>query len=112
FSARERTDGKVLLDLFRAYQDSRVIVACFASHIHRVQQIIDAALATGRTVATLGRSMGKNVQLARQMGLLRVPDDRLVDIEQVGDLEPAPTRVIYTGSKGEPLSALAPLAAG
>src|SRR3989449_4311071 len=112
FAASERAVGKVLLDLFRAHEGSRIIVACFASHIHRVQQIINAALATGRTVATLGRSMGKNVQLARQMGLLRVPDDRLVDIEQVGDLEPARTCVISTGSQGEPLSALALMAAG
>ncbi len=107
----ERAVGQVLADLFAAHPDKRVIVACFASHIHRIQQIIDAALATGRTVATLGRSMGKNVALARSMGLLSVRDDRLVDIERVGELDPRRVCVISTGSQGEPMSALALMAA-
>ncbi|MBO0731511.1 MAG: ribonuclease J [Acidimicrobiaceae bacterium] len=107
----ERAVGQVLADLFAAHPDKRVIVACFASHIHRIQQIIDAALAGGRTVATLGRSMGKNVALARSMGLLSIPDDRLVDIEKVGDLDPRGVCVISTGSQGEPMSALALMAA-
>ena len=111
-SASESSIGVVLTDLFRVHDDKRIVVACFASHIHRVQQVIDAALATGRTVATLGRSMGRNVQIAREMGLLRVPDDRLVDIEAVRELDPRRTCVISTGSQGEPLSALALMAAG
>jgi ribonuclease J len=111
-SASESSIGTVLNDLFRAHADKRIVVACFASHIHRVQQVINAALATGRTVATLGRSMGRNVQIAREMGLIAVPDDRLVDIEQVRDLDPRRTCVISTGSQGEPLSALALMAAG
>jgi ribonuclease J len=111
-SASEREVGRVLRSLFMQYEGRRIIVACFASHVHRVQQIIDAAVASGRTVATLGRSMGKNVALARRLGLLDVPDDRVVDIENVGNLEPARTCVISTGSQGEPLSALALMAAG
>jgi ribonuclease J len=111
-SASERSVGRVLRDLFRDHEDKRMIVACFASHIHRIQQIADAALSTGRTIATLGRSMGRNVQLAKELGLLRIPDDRLVDIEKVGDLDPTRTCVISTGSQGEPLSALALMAAG
>jgi len=107
----ERTVGRVLADLFAAHADKRVIVACFASHIHRIQQIVDAALANGRKVATLGRSMGKNVALARSMGLLSVPEDSLVDIERVGDLDPRRVCVISTGSQGEPMSALALMAA-
>jgi ribonuclease J len=112
YSTSEREVGRVLRSLFVTHEGRRVVIACFASHIHRVQQIIDAAVASGRTVATLGRSMGKNVALARRLGLLRVPDDRVVDIEQVGGLDPARTCVISTGSQGEPLSALALMAAG
>ena len=108
----ERTVGKVLHDLFHAHTGRRIIIACFASHIHRIQQICDAAVALDRTVATLGMSMKKNVRLARQMGLLHVPDSRLVDIEDVSDLDPTRTCVISTGSQGEPLSALALMAAG
>ena len=107
----ERSVGRVLSDLFAAHDDKRVIVACFASHIHRVQQIADAAIENGRVIATLGRSMGKNVTLARSMGLLRIPDDRLVDIEQVGDHDPRRVCIISTGSQGEPMSALSLMAA-
>lgn len=108
----ESSVGQVLADLFAAHPDKRVIMACFASHIHRIQQIADAAIANGRTVATLGRSMGKNVALARSMGLLSIPDDRLVDIEKVTGLDPRKVCVISTGSQGEPMSALALMAAG
>jgi ribonuclease J len=111
-TASERSLGQVLSDLFVAHPHERIIVACFASHIHRIQQIADAAVAAGRTVATLGRSMGKNVALARSMGLLHIPDDRLVDIEKVGGLDPRRVCVISTGSQGEPMSALSLMAAG
>lgn len=112
YTVSERAVGKVLRDLFRRAHGKRVIIACFASHLHRIQQIMDAAVATGRTVATLGRSMAKNVALARSMGLLRVPDTGLVDIEQIGDLDHAKVCVISTGSQGEPMSALSLMAAG
>ena len=68
--------GEVLYDLFHAHEGRRIVIACFASHIHRIQQIADAAIAFGRKVATLGLSMKKNVRLAREMGLLRIPDAR------------------------------------
>ena len=81
--------GQVLRNLVRDNEGKRIIAACFASHIHRIQQIAEAAARrTGRTIATLGRSMAKNVALARQMGLLHIPDDRLVDIEKLGDFDP------------------------
>jgi ribonuclease J len=112
FTASEREVGAVLRDLFRQAEGKRVIVTCFASHLHRIQQIADAALATGRTIATLGRSMAKNVALARRMGLFTLPDDRIVDIEKIVDLDPAKVCVISTGSQGEPMSALALMAAG
>ncbi len=109
-SRSERSVGKVLYDLFHAHEGRRIIIACFASHIHRVQQIADAAVAFDRTIATLGMSMKKNVRLAREMGLLRVPENRLVDIEDIGDLDPAKVCVISTGSQGEPMSALSLMA--
>src|SRR5438876_452287 len=69
----ERSVGRVLRDLFMAHTGKRIVTACFASHLHRIQQIADAAIMTGRVVATLGRSMGKNVALAREMGLFFIP---------------------------------------
>ena len=96
----------------RPATDRRIIVTCFASHIHRVQQVVDAAVEGGRKVATLGRSMGKNLELARRLGILHIDDASLVDIEDVDDLEPGEVCVLSTGSQGEPLSALSLLAAG
>jgi ribonuclease J len=110
FTRSEREVGEVLSGIIGAHHD-RVIVACFASHIHRMQQIIDAALAQGRTVATLGRSMGKNVALARSMGLLHIPDASIVDIADAGKIDRRKLLVLSTGSQGEPMSALALMAA-
>ncbi len=112
FSASETSIGQSIQDLFRARDGRRIIIACFASHIHRVQQIADAAIASGRTIATLGRSMNNNVSLARQMGLLTIPDNKLRDIEDVEDIPDGELCVISTGSQGEPLSALARMASG
>lgn len=107
----ESSVGRVLADLFAANRDKRVIVACFASHIHRIQQIANAAIGEGRVVATLGRSMGKNVALARSMGLLSIPDKSLVDIDDIASYPPQRVCVISTGSQGEPMSALTLMAA-
>jgi ribonuclease J len=106
----ERSVGKVLFDLFHEHEGRRIVIACFASHVHRVQQIADAAVAFGRKVATLGLSMKKNVRLAREMGLLRIPDHALVDIDDVRGLPPGQVCVISTGSQGEPMSALSLMA--
>jgi len=108
----ERDVGAVLRPLFAEQRGRRIITASFASHIHRIQQIIDAAVACGRVVATLGLSMKKNVRLARDLGILRVADAHLVDIEQVDSLPPERVCVISTGSQGEPMSALSLLASG
>ena len=108
----ETSIGAVLRALFHEHRDRRIITASFASHIHRVQQIIDAAVATDRKVATLGRSMQKNVRMARDLGVLTVPDSTLIDIEQIDDFPPHRTCVISTGSQGEPMSALSLLARG
>lgn len=108
----ESSVGAILYDLFHAHEGRRIITASFASHVHRVQQIADAAVAFGRTVVTLGMSMKKNVKLARDLGLLHIPDHAIRDIEEVGDLDPGQICVISTGSQGEPMSALARMAAG
>ncbi|HET9059299.1 MAG TPA: ribonuclease J [Acidimicrobiales bacterium] len=108
----ETAVGRHLRTLFDQHSDKRVIVACFASHVHRVQQLADAAIASGRFVATLGRSMGRNVAYARELGLLDIPGDRIVDIEKVASLPPQKVCIICTGSQGEPMSALALMAAG
>jgi ribonuclease J len=111
-SDTERSVGRVVRDLFAAHTDKRIIVTCFASHIHRIQQIANAAMAAGRTIATLGRSMAKNIALARMLGLLHIPDNALVDIEKIGDIDPRRVCIVSTGSQGEPMSALALMAAG
>jgi ribonuclease J len=110
YARSETSIGGVLHELFHQHEGRRIVIACFASHIHRVQQIADAAVAFGRKVATLGMSMKKNVRLARDMGLLRIPDYALVDIDDVRDLPPGQVCVISTGSQGEPMSALALMA--
>ena len=105
-SRSETSVGKVLADLFHAHAGRRIVTACFASHIHRIQQIADAAVAADRVIATLGMSMMKNVRLAREMGLLTIPESNLRDIKDVTDLPPGKVCIISTGSQGEPMSAL------
>jgi ribonuclease J len=112
FTDSESSVGETLRRLFAARAGRRVIVACFASHIHRVQQIVDAAAASGRRVAFLGRSMLNNVELARTLGVLSVSDDVIVDVDEIGRLDPGQVCVISTGSQGEPMSALSLMATG
>ena len=108
----ERTVGVVLRQLFAEHKSQRIITASFASHIHRVQQIAEAAIDAGRVVATLGRSMNNNMRLARDLGLLKLPDKSIVDIEEIDDYPPEKVCVISTGSQGEPMAALSLLARG
>ncbi len=111
FTPSESTVGGEMRALFREHPDRRFIVACFASHLHRVQQVARAALDAGRRVAFVGRSMTQNVSLAREMGLLDVPSDRVVDIEETSRFAPGEVCIVCTGSQGEPLSALSLMAA-
>ncbi|MCB0995423.1 MAG: ribonuclease J [Acidimicrobiales bacterium] len=108
----ERAIGPVLREVFDASAGRRVITACFSSHVHRVQQIVDAAVATGRRVATLGMSMKRNFALARELGLLKMSDAAWIDIEDTTDLDPGEVCIVSTGSQGEPRSALALAAMG
>jgi ribonuclease J len=90
----------------------RVIVASFASHIHRLQQVCDAAVASGRKVAVTGRSMLNNTKIARELGYLHISEDNIIDAYEMKDLPPEKVVVLSTGSQGEPLSALARMANG
>jgi len=87
-----------------------VIVACFASHVHRVQQVLDAAVASERVVAFVGRSMVRNMGIARDLGLLQVPDGVLIDLKDAEELPSRRVLYVSTGSQGEPLSALSRMA--
>jgi ribonuclease J len=108
----EKDVGVVLRRIFNEAKGRRVITASFASHIHRIQQIADAAIGSGRVIATLGLSIRKNVRLARDLGLLTIPDAALVDIEEVDKYKPEQVCIISTGSQGEPMSALSLMAQG
>ena len=108
----ESSVGGVLRQLFMEQPDRRIITASFASHLHRIQQIIDAAVATGRVVATMGLSMKKNVRMGRDLGIIKIPDASLVDIDDIDSYPPGKVCIVSTGSQGEPMSALALLARG
>jgi len=90
----------------------RVWVTCFSSHLHRIQQVADAARSFGRRLVPLGRSMEENVRLGVEMGYLRVPPGQLASAEEARDLRPRETCVVVTGTQGEPRSALGRLARG
>jgi ribonuclease J len=109
FTTSEREITPVLDRVF-ANNDQRIIVACFASHIHRVQQVMDTAVQHGRKVAYVGRSMLRNMAVARELGYLDVPPNTLVDMKEIGRFRPDEVVIISTGSQGEPLSALARIA--
>jgi ribonuclease J len=97
--------GRALDDIFGAAR-RRIVIACFASHVHRVQQILDAAARLDRKVALVGRSMIRNMRVAGDLGYLRLPPGLLVPVEDLNGLDPARTVVLCTGSQGEPFSAL------
>jgi len=109
FTTPELDIGPVLDRVFHQSRQ-RIIVACFASHVHRVQQVFDAAVAHDRKVAYVGRSMVRNMGIARDLGYLHVPPDVLVDVKELADLPPEQQVLISTGSQGEPLSALSRIA--
>jgi len=111
-SPSESGVGAVLRSVFAEQRGRRIITASFASHLHRIQQIADAAIDSGRKVATLGLSMKKNVRMGRDLGVLTIPDSALIDIEEIDRLPPGQVCIISTGSQGEPMSALALLARG
>jgi ribonuclease J len=92
--------------------EGRVILACFASHVHRVQQAVDAVAASGRKLSFIGRSMLRVTAIAQELGALRVPADIVVPLDELAELPAEQTAVICTGSQGEPFAALSLMASG
>ena len=109
--ASERSVGKTMRDAF-AKAEGRIIVTTFASHVHRVQQVIDAAHSLGRKICFVGRSMIRNMPIARELGYLKYDPDDVVEIADVDALPRDGVVIICTGSQGEPFAALSLMAAG
>ena len=109
FTTTEREIAPAIDRVFR-HARRRIIVACFASHVHRVQQVLDAAQKAGRKVAMVGRSMVRNMGIAAELGYLHIPDGVLVDVKKLDDLPDNKVVLICTGSQGEPMAALSRMA--
>ncbi len=109
FTTPERDISSAIDKVFR-HAERRIIVACFSSHVHRVQQVLDAAEKAGRKVAMVGRSMLRNMAIAADLGYLRVPDGILVDVKSLADLPDDEVVLVCTGSQGEPMAALSRMA--
>ncbi|GAA2357285.1 ribonuclease J [Nonomuraea africana] len=109
FVTSEREIGPVVDEVIRT-SSKRVIVASFASHVHRVQQVIDAAEKHGRKIALVGRSMVRNMGVARDLGYLRIPPGLVVDSRDIEEWPPEEVLLICTGSQGEPMAALSRMA--
>lgn len=105
-ASSEKKVGKALLAIFEGAQEKRIIVASFASNVHRVQQIIDASVKFGRKVAASGRSMENVIAVSHELGYLKIPKGTLIPLEQVSKYPPNKITLITTGSQGEPMSAL------
>src|SRR5262245_12773065 len=111
FTPSESTVGVAMRSLFREHPTKRFIVTSFASHIHRVQQVAQAAIAHGRRIAFVGRSMEHNIAMARELGYIDIPAYAVLDIEETARYAPGEICIICTGSQGEPMSALSLMAA-
>ncbi len=105
FTPSER-DIEPAMERVFAQAEAKLIVACFASHVHRVQQVMDLAVKHGRKVVYVGRSMVRNMSVARDLGYLRVPEGTLIEMRNIDDYPDDKVVIISTGSQGEPLSAL------
>jgi len=112
FTASERTVGKTFDSLFEEHSRSRIIVATFASNVDRVQQIINTAYKFGRKVVVEGRSMVNIIDIAQNLGCIQIPDNTLVDIDQIKSYPDDQTVIITTGSQGESMAALSRMASG
>ncbi|WJQ83867.1 ribonuclease J [Brevibacillus brevis] len=108
FTPSEKHVGDRLLEAFSKAQQ-KIFVSTFASNVYRLQQVIDAVEATNRKLALLGRSMVNVVKIASEQGYLHIPEGMLVEIEEVGELDPARVAILCTGSQGEPMAALSRL---
>ncbi|WP_432501002.1 ribonuclease J [Kineococcus arenarius] len=108
------SEGELIPAIETVFRTSprRVIVSSFASHVHRIQQVLDAAAAHGRKVAFVGRSMVRNMGIAAELGYLKVPDGLVVDLKVLEKMPPSKVALVCTGSQGEPLAALSRMASG
>ena len=111
FTTSERELQPAIETVFRT-APRRIIVSSFASHIHRIQQVLDAAQASGRKVAFIGRSMVRNMAIAEKLGYLTVPANLVIDLKQINRLAAHKVVLVCTGSQGEPMAALARMASG
>ena len=109
FAMSERTVGEKFEQIFK-WCDKRIIVATFASNVHRVQQIIDAAVKNKRKVAVSGRSMENIVEISILLGYMKIPEGVLINLDSIGKYKPNQIVIITTGSQGEPMSALTRMA--
>lgn len=109
YTQSEMVVGETLEEIFRSTK-KRIIIATFSSNVHRIQKIIDIAMKCNRKVAVSGRSMVNVVELARELGYIKIPDSKLIDINKAGNIPDKEIVVITTGSQGEPMSALARMA--
>ena len=112
FTASEKTVGRALDNLFADHENSRIIVATFASNVDRVQQIINTAHKCGRKVAVEGRSMVSIIDIAQKLECIKIPENTLVDIDQIKNFPDSKTTIITTGSQGESMAALSRMANG
>ena len=111
FTMSERTVGRTFDTIFADNQDHRIIIATFASNVDRVQQIVNSAYKYGRKVVVEGRSMVNIITVAQELGYIQIPDDTLIDIEQLKNYPDEKTVLITTGSQGENMAALSRIAA-
>ena len=111
FITPEREIGPVLDQVF-GEASGQIVVASFASHVHRVQQVINAAAHHGRRVAFVGRSMERNMRIAEEKGYLSIPEGIIVDLKGIGELPPSERVYMATGSQGEPMAALSRMSVG
>lgn len=112
FTSSEKTVGKTLETIFADHKNNRIIVATFASNVDRVQQIINTAYHHGRKVVVEGRSMVNIIATASELGYLQIPDNTLIEIEQLKNYPDEQTVLITTGSQGESMAALSRMASG
>ena len=112
FTQSEKTVGKTFDSIFSDHVNTRIIIATFASNVDRVQQIINSAYKFGRKVVVEGRSMVSIIDTAMNLGYLKIPENTLIDIEQIKNYPDERTVIITTGSQGESMAALSRMAGG